>query len=58
VKFIKPLKLVVETPLIKTIQTAPKVFSCWTPEGLKKILGAFYVKSIDIVAGSASGLAW
>ncbi len=43
---------------MQTIHAAPKDFSRWTPEGLKKLMCAFDVKSVNVVAGPASALAW
>jgi SAM-dependent methyltransferase len=51
-------KVFLETPFLQTIHASPKDFSRWTPEGLKMLMGDFDVKSIDIVAGPASALAW
>jgi len=51
-------RIYIETPFMQTIHAAPQDFSRWTPEGLKKLMCAFYVKRIDIVAGPASALAW
>jgi SAM-dependent methyltransferase len=47
-----------ETPFMQTIHTSPKDFSRWTPDGLKKLMCAFDVKKVDVVAGPASALAW
>jgi len=51
-------RVFLETPFMQTIHAAPKDFSRWTPEGLKKLMCAFDVKSVDVVAGPASALAW
>ena len=51
-------RIFLETPFIQTIHAAPKDFSRWTPEGLKKLMCAFDVKRVDVVAGPASALAW
>jgi SAM-dependent methyltransferase len=47
-----------EIPFMQTIHAAPKDYYRWTPAGLKKLMGAFNIKRIDIVAGPASALAW
>ena len=47
-----------ETPFMQTIHASPKDFSRWTPDGLKKLMCAFDVKRVDVVAGPASALAW
>ena len=51
-------RVYLETPFIQTIHEAPKDFSRWTPEGLKKLMAVFDIKKIDIVAGPGSALAW
>jgi len=51
-------RIFLETPFMQTIHAAPKDFSRWTPEGLKKLMCAFDVKSVNVVAGPASALAW
>jgi SAM-dependent methyltransferase len=51
-------RVFLETPFMQTIHASPKDFSRWTPEGLKKLMCAFDVKSIEIVAGPGSALAW
>lgn len=51
-------RVFIETPFIQTIHAAPKDFSRWTPEGLKKLMSAFEVKRVNVVAGPASALAW
>lgn len=51
-------RVFLETPFMQTIHASPKDFSRWTPEGLKKLMGDFEVKRIDVVAGPASALAW
>ena len=47
-----------ETPFIQTIHAAPEDYFRWTPEGLKKLMTAFEITEIDVVAGPASALAW
>jgi SAM-dependent methyltransferase len=47
-----------ETPFIQTIHAAPEDYFRWTPEGLKKIMCAFEITKVDVVAGPASALAW
>ena len=51
-------KVFLETPFIQTIHSAPEDYSRWTPEGLKKLMGAFYITKVNVVAGPASALAW
>jgi len=51
-------RIFLETPFMQTIHAAPEDFSRWTPEGLKKLMCDFDVKSVDVVAGPASALAW
>jgi SAM-dependent methyltransferase len=51
-------RVFLETPFMQTIHAAPEDYSRWTPEGLKKLMCAFDVKRVDIVAGPASALAW
>jgi len=51
-------RVFIETPFMQTIHASPKDYSRWTPEGLKKLVGIFDVKRIEVVAGPASGLAW
>lgn len=51
-------KVFLETPFIQTIHAAPDDYSRWTPEGLKKLLRAFDISKVNVVAGPASGLAW
>ena len=51
-------KVYLETPFMQTIHAAPGDYYRWTPEGLKKLMGNFNFKRIDIVAGPASALAW
>ena len=47
-----------ETPFIQTVHAAPEDYSRWTPEGLKKLMCAFDISKVDVVAGPASALAW
>ena len=51
-------KAFLETPFMQTVHAVPKDFCRWTPEGLKKLMCAFDVDSVDVVAGPASALAW
>jgi SAM-dependent methyltransferase len=47
-----------ETPFMQTVHAVPRDFFRWTPDGLRKLMGAFDVKKVEVVAGPASGLAW
>ena len=51
-------KVFLETPFMQTIHAAPDDYSRWTPEGLKKLLCAFDISKVNVVAGPASALAW
>lgn len=51
-------KVFLEAPFIQTVHAAPDDYSRWTPEGLKRLLCAFDISRINVVAGPASALAW
>jgi SAM-dependent methyltransferase len=51
-------RVFLETPFMQTIHAAPQDFFRWTPEGLQRLMCAFDIKSVDIVAGPGSALAW
>jgi ubiquinone/menaquinone biosynthesis C-methylase UbiE len=51
-------RIFLEIPFMQTVHAAPKDYFRWTPAGLRKLMCVFDIKTIDIVAGPASALAW
>ena len=51
-------KVFIETPFMQTVHASPHDFYRWTPDGLRRILSAFEVAEIEVVAGPGSALAW
>lgn len=51
-------RVFIETPFMQTMHAAPQDFYRWTRDGIKKLMDEFDVKSVDVVAGPASALAW
>ena len=50
-------KVFLETPFIQTIHAAPGDYSRWTPEGLKKLMGAFDITK-SICHGDVESFNW
>jgi len=51
-------KVFLEAPFMQTVHAVPKDFFRWTPEGLNRLMWAFDVDKVMVVAGPASALAW